>query len=282
MPVFVYRFTQELSTAMPRTRVNNHDMYYEIHGQGDPAICMGGWGTFCHGAERNLARGLTDRYQVLIIDYRGLGESSDDPDSEPTMALYADDVIALLDHLGWEQVHFVGLVGMGACISQEVAIARPELVRSMVNMGAWAKADPLLYDQLELFRDVHRDCGFFAFQKFVCTMSFLPEYYIANKDKLLGPNGGWHELNGRYETHARLVQACLDHDTTDRLEKIQAPTLIIHSGHDQVTSPRTTLPLEQGIPDAEGVLMADIAHVVAGKEQKIAFCNLLFDFLERH
>jgi len=28
--------------------------------------------------------------------------------------------------------------------------------------------------------------------------------------------------------------------------------------------------------------MADIAHVVAGKEQKIAFCNVLFDFLERH
>ena len=77
-------------------------------------------------------------------------------------------------------------------------------------------------------------------------------------------------------------RACLDHDTTDRLEKIQAPTLIIHSGHDQVTSPRTTLPLEQGIPDADGVLMADIAHVVAGKEQKIAFCNVLFDFLERH
>ena len=63
---------------MPIANINNHDMYYEIHGQGDPAICMGGWGTYCHGGERNLARGLTDRYQVLIIDYRGIGESTDE------------------------------------------------------------------------------------------------------------------------------------------------------------------------------------------------------------
>ena len=31
--------------------LNNHEMYYEIHGSGPPAICMGGWGTFCHGGE---------------------------------------------------------------------------------------------------------------------------------------------------------------------------------------------------------------------------------------
>ena len=38
---------------------------------------MGGWGTFCHGGERNLARGLTDEYAVLCIDYRGICDSTD-------------------------------------------------------------------------------------------------------------------------------------------------------------------------------------------------------------
>jgi 3-oxoadipate enol-lactonase len=267
---------------MPIAQINGHNMYYEIHGEGEPAICMGGWGTFCHGGERHLARGLTDRYQTLIIDYRGIGESTDDLDRAPTMQLYAQDVIQLLDHLGWSNVHFVGLVGMGACISQEVAIARPDLVRSMVNMGSWAYCDDFLRDQLALFRDVHRDCGFYTFQKFVTVMSFLPEYYNAHKDKLLGPEGGWKELNGHYEAHARFVEACLKHDVRDRLHLIQCPSLIIHAGQDVVTSPRNTMPLEEGIPNAEGVLMAEIAHVVAGKEQKIAFCKILFDFLERH
>ncbi len=74
----------------------------------------------------------------------------------------------------------------------------------------------------------------------------------------------------------------MNHDVRDRLQLIQCPSLIIHAGQDVVTSPRNTIPLEEGIPNAEGVLMAEIAHVVAGKEQKIAFCKILFDFLERH
>jgi pimeloyl-ACP methyl ester carboxylesterase len=66
------------------------------------------------------------------------------------------------------------------------------------------------------------------------------------------------------------------------LPGIRVPTLIIHSGQDQVTGPRTTLPLERGIPGAEGILMDDVAHVVAGREQKAAFARLLMGFLERH
>lgn len=267
---------------MPVARVNGHDMYYEIHGRGPPAICMGGWGTYCHGGERNLARGLTDSYQVLVVDYRGIGESGDDATVEPTMELHAQDVIALLDHLGWRAVHFIGLVGMGACIGQEVAIRRPDLVRSLVNMGAWARADAFLADQLELFRDIHRDCGFFTFQKHVCVMSFLPEFYDANRERLLGPQGPWSELNGRFEAHARLVAACLRHDTLERLGAIRAPALVIHAGKDIVTSPRTTLPIERGIPGAEGLLMPDVAHVVAGREQKAEFARVLLGFLERH
>jgi len=42
------------------------------------------------------------------------------------------------------------------------------------------------------------------------------------------------------------------------------------------------MPIEEGIPNAIGVTMEDVAHVVAGKEQKIAFCKILFDFLHQH
>lgn len=267
---------------MPITRINGHDMYYEVHGRGPPAVCLGGWGTWCHGGEGQLARGLADRYRVLVIDYRGLGESGDDPDAPPTMALHAADVAGLLDHLGWRDVHFIGLVGMGACIGQEVAIRRPDLVRSLVNMGAWARADAFLADQLELFATVHRDCGFPALQRLLCVTSFLPEYYDANRGRLLGPQGPWHELDGRCDAHARLVAACIGHDTLERLGAIRAPALVIHAGRDTITGPRTTLPLEQGIPGATGVLLPDVAHVVAGRGQKAAFAGILLDFLEKH
>ena len=54
---------------------------------------------------------------------------------------------------------------------------------------------------------------------------------------------------------------------------------MLHAALDQVTSPRTTLPIEQGIPGAIGETWDDLAHVVAGKEQKIRFARRLFDWL---
>jgi len=71
-------------------------MYFEVLGKGDPVLCMGGWGTYCHGNHGNLARGLTDKYQVIIFDYRGIGDSGDDPTLPATIELHANDAIALL------------------------------------------------------------------------------------------------------------------------------------------------------------------------------------------
>jgi pimeloyl-ACP methyl ester carboxylesterase len=232
---------------------------------------MGGWGTYCHGSHGNLARGLTDKFQVIIFDYRGIGDSGDDPAIPATIKLHADDAIALLDHLGLTQVHLVGLVGIGACICQQIALDR-----------AWCDTDDFLRDQLEMFRWIHRDAGFLAFQLAVTLLSFTPEYYNENKAKLLGPAGSWKELNGRFPTHSRLIDACVSFNSKRRLRDIRCPSLIIHAALDQVTSPRTTRTIEENIPGAEGLLWTDVAHVIAGKEQKIRFGTTLFEWLARN
>ena len=264
---------------MPIATINGHSMYYEVLGTGDPVLCMGGWGTFCHENHGHLARGLTERYQVVVFDYRGIRDSGDDLSVGSTMELHANDAIGLLDHLGIVNVHLVGLVGMGACVCQEIAIRRPALARSMLNMGAWCEVDDFLRDQLEMFRWIHRDVGFAAFQKAVTLLSFDAEYYNANRDRLLGPEGGWKELNGRFEAHSRLIDACVGFDSKSRLASIRCPSLIIHAGKDVVTAPRTTVPIERGIPGARGIYWEDVAHVVAGKEQKIRFARTLFEWL---
>ncbi len=267
---------------MPVARLNGHHMYYEVLGQGEPVLCMGGWGTFCHDNHHHLARGLTDRYQVIIFDYRGIGESDDDMSVPSTMALHADDAIALLDHLGVSNVHLIGLVGMGACVCQEIALRRPDLARTMFNTGAWCQMDPFLRDQLEMFRWLHRDLDFFAFQKAVTLLSFTAEYYNEFGDRLLGLQGGWKELNGRFPAHSRLIDACVAFESRSRLHAVKCPTFVLHAALDQVTSPRTTKPIEAAIPGATSETWADLAHVVAGKDQKIRFCNTLFSWLERH
>jgi pimeloyl-ACP methyl ester carboxylesterase len=265
---------------MPIVDLNGHAMYYEVHGEGEAALCMTGWGTYCHGHEGGLARGLTDRYSVIVFDHRGLCESGDDLRVSPSMKLYAQDAAALLDHLGVKKAHIIGLVGMGACIGQELAIARPDLVRSLTNMGAWCYVDKYLHDQLDFLRTVHRDLGFLAFQLLVTLLSFDPDFYEANKDRLLGPDKGWKDLNGRYEAHSRLIDACLSHHSQERLAQIEAPALVIHAGLDQVTGPRLTVPIEEGIPGARGVMLEDAYHVLAGREMKKRFCDILLGFLD--
>ena len=163
-------------------------MYYEIHGEGEPLVCMGGWGQlFCHGNTHHLARGLTDQYQVLIVDYRGIGDSTDDTSIEPTMALYAKDVIDLLDHLGWSNAHFVGLVGMGACVAQEVALARPELVRSNGEYGLLGVLATSIYAiSWSFFTKYTGRWGFSRSRHSSVLMSFLPAYYEQHKGQVIG------------------------------------------------------------------------------------------------
>jgi pimeloyl-ACP methyl ester carboxylesterase len=146
-------------------------------------------------------------------------------------------------------------------------------------MGAWCEVDDFLRDQLEMFRWIHRDLGFYRFQEAVTLLSFDADFYNANKHRLLGPEGGWQELNGRFEAHSRLIDACVGFDSKSRLADIRCPALIIHAGKDVVTAPRTTIPIEHGIPGARGLLWEDVAHVVAGKEQKIRFASTLFEWL---
>jgi len=270
---------------MPTAQLNNHTMYYEVHEppNGQPAmgtvVCTTGWGTFCHGDVSHLPRGLNDRYRVIIYDHRGIAKSGDDVNSPATMRQRADDLTSLLDHLNSGAVHLVGIAGMGACICQEVAINRPDLARSLVNSGAWCFVDEHMRAQLELWLDVHERMGFAAFQQLVTLTAFDASFYEKNHARLLGDSGGWRELKGRLDAHRRITASCLSHHSLDRLDQIYAPALIIHMGRDTITAPRLTLPIEQGIRDARGVMMADAAHVPTGRAQKKFFDDTLMNFL---
>ena len=101
---------------MPVAQTNGHNMYYEVHGEGSGCLH---WrlGYLRHGRHHFLARGMTDKYSTLIIDYRGIGESDDDLSMTPSTEQFADDIAALLDLLNMKSVYFVGLVGMGAALA---------------------------------------------------------------------------------------------------------------------------------------------------------------------
>lgn len=266
---------------MTTLRTGDVELYYEVHGDDsrEKVLCMGGWGSFCHGRFADTPRALRDNYQILIWDYPGIGQSLDDQTRAYRMGWLAESAAAIVDHLGWPRVHVVGMVGMGACVGQELAVARPDLTRSLLMTGCWASVDPTLRDMLEVFRDVHHSMGFDAFQRFVASFSFDPVFYNQHRSRILGPQGAWGDLQGRAAAHARLVDACLAHDALDRLDRITCPSFVLHAALDSVTPPRTTMPLERGIPNCVSETWDDLYHVIAGKDMKVRFDRTITSFL---
>lgn len=270
---------------MPREVINGHNMYYEVHGEGAPVLCMSGWGTMCHGrAEKMLPHSLLEGgYQLIYFDHRGIGESDDDTSLTPSTLQYADDAAGLLTHIGHDQVHVIGIGGMGGLIGQQLAIHHHDRVLSLAMNGPWAKVDAYLADQLKMFRTLHDKIGHEAFQILGALFCYLPEYYNEHRDRIISSQGGWQMLMGKPEAHSRFIQACLEHDTRADLGRIDQPTLLVMGGvEDLMTGDRIGRVMKEGIPHAEYVILEGAPHSHQSvPEAHERFGEILGDFLQR-
>jgi pimeloyl-ACP methyl ester carboxylesterase len=118
--------------------VNGLQLYYEIHGSGRPLILLhGGLGSgemFGPNLEA-LAAG----HQVIAVDLQGHGRTAD-IDRPLDLGFMADDIVALIDHLGLEKPDVVGY-SLGGGVGFFVALKSPEKVRRLVVASAYIRDD---------------------------------------------------------------------------------------------------------------------------------------------
>ena len=116
--------------------INGIEMYYEIHGTGEPLVLLHGFqgsGATWAAILGDLDRLATD-YQLIIPDLRGHGRSTNPP-GEFTMRQSASDVLALLDHLGIERFKAIGMSGGGMTLLH-MATQQPHRVEALVLISA--------------------------------------------------------------------------------------------------------------------------------------------------
>jgi pimeloyl-ACP methyl ester carboxylesterase len=109
--------------------VNPMDMYYEIHGEGEPLVLLHG-GTGIGANWQLIFKTPPDGYRLIVPDLRGHGRSTN-PAMKFTFRQSARDVLALMDGLGIERFSGVGM-SLGAKTLLHVATQQPSRVDAMV------------------------------------------------------------------------------------------------------------------------------------------------------
>src|SRR5262245_65021527 len=102
---------------MSSSRIGEIEIYYEEHGSGDPLLLIMGLAADSQAWVFQLPA-FAERFRTIAFDNRGVGRSSK-PAGPYSIHQMADEAAALLDHLGIESAHVIG-VSMGGMIAQEL------------------------------------------------------------------------------------------------------------------------------------------------------------------
>src|SRR5438045_3758032 len=120
--------------------VNGIRLYYETHGAGRPLILLhGGLGSGeMFGPVLPL---LSQRHQIVAVDLQGHGRTAD-IDRPIDVRLMADDIAALIDHLGLTSLDVVGY-SLGGGVALQTAARYPAKVRRLVAVSANIRTDAI-------------------------------------------------------------------------------------------------------------------------------------------
>ena len=122
---------------MPIFENGDVQLYYEEHGQGFPVLLLAPGGMRSAGpvweraAPWNPVDQLSPTYRVIVMDQRNAGRSADPVRASDGWPVYADDQLALLDHLGVDRCHLAGMC-IGGPFIMGLIQAAPERVASAV------------------------------------------------------------------------------------------------------------------------------------------------------
>ena len=258
-----------------RISANGVDINYTIEGEGP-------WLTLSHSLACNLhmwdeeAKRLSKRYKVLRYDTRGHGKSGA-PAGAYTLELLADDLHGMLQALGVQSTHFVGL-SMGGMIGQTFALKYPGMFKSLAlcdttsrypaeAAGVWVERiktveaqgmEPMVVPTLERwFTASYRKARPEAVEKVAAMIRTTP---------VPGFVGCCHAIPKI--------------NLTSRLAEIRCPSLVIVGKDDPGTPVAMAEDIHRALPGSELVIIASAAHL-SNLEQPDAFNKALGEFLDQ-
>ena len=199
-----------------------------------------------------LVNAFAKTFQVLVYDQRGLGKTSV-PDGPYTMADYAQDASALLDHVGWQTTNIIGL-SFGGMVAQEFGVTYPDRIHRMVLMctsaGGVAGSSYPLHQLVPLPTD-ERNTALRLLTDTRFTNEWLAEHPVDaeimrfQEDRPVTQKTKLQLLGERLQLEARI-----GHDVADRLHLISAPTLVAAGRFDGIALLANSQAIAERIPNS--------------------------------
>jgi pimeloyl-ACP methyl ester carboxylesterase len=245
---------------MPRLRVGEIELAYEIDGEGEPLLLLMGLGGDRQGWDLVRAD-LARRHRLVLLDNRDAGESDEagGPYGLPDMAA---DALALMDHLGIERFHVAG-ASMGGAIAQHLALQAPTRIASLVLACTWGRTDGFLAAILGAWRTQVERLDPEAFLAGVMPWAFTYRAFLEPPPALVAfqeARRARGALLRSVAAYQRQVDACLGHDLLGVLPLLRTPTLVLVGEDDILTPPRYARALAASLAAAEVVVVPATGH----------------------
>jgi pimeloyl-ACP methyl ester carboxylesterase len=248
---------------MPKIHANDIEIYYEIHGTGEPLILIAGLG-YDSWMWHRMAPGLADHFQVIVFDNRGVGQT-DKPPGPYSVHTLADDTVGLLAGLGIERAHVLGH-SMGGFVAQAMALNHPKLVDRLIlsatNFGG-PHHIPVTAEAMAVLTDTSGD-PIERLRRGIlvsCTPGFgerhpdIIEVWLAYRaENPLQPEA--------YQAQMAVGLGLMDEQASfdGKLKDVEAPTLILFGEDDKVVPPGNAELLADQIPNSQVRILPEAGH----------------------
>ena len=202
-------WTTETKGVGEYAEVNGINLYYETHGSGRPMILLHG-GLGSGEMFGPILPALAENHQVIAPDLQGHGRTAD-IDRPIEMEFMADDIGALIDHLGLEKPDVVGY-SLGGGVAMHTAFKYPDKIGKLVAASANIRRDAIPAEMLEQQGQVNAAAVEF--------MKDTPMYQL------------YQQVAPRPEDFGRLLDKigqsmAKDFDYSEEVRALKVPTMIV-------------------------------------------------------
>jgi len=263
---------------MPKVKVNDIQMFYEVHGEGFPLIMIMGFTGNTSWWDPRWIQTLSGKFKVIAFDNRGAGRT-DISDREYSIKLFADDTAGLMNTLGIPQANVLG-ISMGGMIAQELVLNYPEKVKKVVLCSTHCGGAKSVQASDEVLGTLTADRSGVSVEE-VARMTiplFFTEDFIKNTpgvEELVIEQISKDPISN--EAFMRQMSAIMKFDAYDRLSQIKTPTLILHGKQDILIPPENGSILGKAIPGSRLVSFENSAHGLMEETEEVL--DTILEFL---